>query len=87
MEVSPEPMTKSAVVRVAGGKKQACMRAFDLLLQEGYLAVHEQRSKGSLFAFVKPFVEADDQLAQHQRCGEPFPMLRSVPNVVLGSGS
>lgn len=39
MEAAAEPMTKTAAATAAGGKKEAALIAFDILVQEGYLVV------------------------------------------------
>jgi hypothetical protein len=65
-------------VNTAGGKRETVMLAFDILVQEGYLAPRGERRGYPLYVSVKPYTEAADQLAQHHKVGEPLPALRSV---------
>jgi hypothetical protein len=87
MEAAAEPMTKTSAVAAAGGKKQAALHAFDVLVEEGYLAVNSERRGHAVYSSVKPYSESADLLAQHHQGGEPLPALKSVSKAVLGSGS
>ena len=78
MENAPEPMTKTAAVTTAGGKKTSALFAFDLLVGEGYLAAHGERCGHPLYVSAKPYSESADLLARHHPNGEPIPTLRSV---------
>ena len=78
MEAAVEPMTKTASVTEAGGKKTTVMLAFDLLVQEGHLAAQGQRHGHPLYVSAKPYSEAADLLPRHHPGGEPRPALRSV---------
>jgi hypothetical protein len=78
MENAPEPMTKTAAATAAGGKKEMVLLAFDILVQEGYLAAQGERRRYPLYVSAKPYSESADLLARHHHGGEPLPNLRSV---------
>jgi hypothetical protein len=78
MGAAAEPMTKTAAATAAGGKKEAALVAFDILVQEGYLATQGERRGHPLYVSVKPYSEAADLLPRHHQGGEPLPALRSV---------
>lgn len=61
MESESEPITKSAAVTKAGGKKAVALHAFDLLLREGYLAVGGERRGRAVYLFVKSYSESAEQ--------------------------
>lgn len=64
METATEPMTKSAAVKVAGGKKETVLLAFDILVQEGYLVAQGDRRGYPLYVSSRPYSEANEFLAQ-----------------------
>lgn len=78
MEAAAEPMTKTTAVAAAGGNKATALLAFDILVQEGYLAALPERRRYPLYVSVKPYLESADLPAQHHQGGEPHPALRSV---------
>ena len=78
METATEPMTKTAAVNEAGGKKATAMLAFDILVQEGYLAVQGDRRGHPLYVSVKPYSELAERLNKHHPDREPLHTLRSV---------
>jgi hypothetical protein len=78
VEAAAEPMTKTAAVTAAGGKKETVLFAFDILVQEGYLAPQGERRGYPLYVSVKPYLETANLLAQHHQDREPLPALRSV---------
>ena len=78
VEAAAEPMTKTAAVAEAGGKKATALLAFGLLVQEGYIAAQGQRHGHPLYVSMKPYSEAADLTVQHHQGGGPLPALRSV---------
>jgi len=78
MEAAAEPMNKNAAYTQAGGKKETTLLAFDILVQEGYLAAQGKWRGHPLYVSVKPYSEGADLLTQHHHDGEPLPALRSV---------
>ena len=78
VENSAEPVTKSAAATEAGGKKTTALHAFDILVQEGFIAANGERRGRAVYVSVKPYTESADLLTGHHQDGEPLPALRSV---------
>ena len=78
VQAAAEPVTKTAAVTAAGGKKTSALYAFDLLVAEGYLATRGERCRHPLYVSLKPYSEPADLLAQRHQGGEPLTALRSV---------
>jgi hypothetical protein len=65
VEHSAEPLSKSAAVRQSGGKRQAALQAFDLLVAERYLAAEAGGTRSTHYRSVKPYRERYDERSDH----------------------
>lgn len=65
LEVSPEPLSTSVVVKEVGSKKQHVLTALSVLLDEGYISSRSGSRGANLYSSVRVYRQSDDSTCSH----------------------